>query len=302
MKALKAALAHLAEPLLVELFGKPTTKRRREWRWGSKGSRSFDFAKMAFFDFEQQEGGSLLDAIRIAHACSPADAVDWARRWLDMSPKRHSDLLLPGDFGSKRTFIPSNTAALALNVWNEAVDIAGTLGEVYLDKRGLLLPNGAEMRFHARCPREGGVQPAVILLMRDIFSNEARAVQRRFLLPDGLKDGPAMSLGPTAGTVWKLTPDEDVTLGLGIAEGHADALAAVKDGFTPMWATAGAGCMAKFPVLPGIEALTIFRDHGETGLKAARHCQATWLAAGREAVIVPPSRGADFAEHVQARR
>jgi hypothetical protein len=293
LASVKAALAQQAEPLLVELFGKPTSKRRREWRWGSKGSRSFDFGKMAFFDFEQQQGGSLLDAICIVQACSLAEAVAWGRRWLGMSPRRHE---------SKKTVIPSSTAALALSTWNEGEVIKGTLGEDYLDGRGLRLPDGAEMRFHARCPRENGVQPAVIMLTRDIVSNEPRAIQRRFLLPDGSKDGPALSLGPTSGTAWKLTPDAEVSLGLGIAEGHADALAALNDGFSPMWATGGAGSMAKFPVLGGVEALTIFQDQGGPGHEAAERCEARWRSAGREAVLLKPPRAADFAEHVQARR
>ena len=302
LASVKTALARLAEPLLIELFGEPTSKRQREWRWGSRGSRSFNFQKLAFYDYELGDGGSLLDAIRIARSCSFQDAVAWARRWLDMPPSQGDRRRLPHDIERNEAVVPSSTAALALNIWNEADVITGTLGEDYLHRRGLWLPDGAEMRFHPRCPREGSVQPAVIMLMRDIISNEPRAIQRRFLLPDGSKDGPALSLGPTSGTAWKLTPDEDVTLGLGIAEGHADALAAIKDGFSPVWATAGTGGMAKFPVLGGIEALTIFRDRGEAGLAAAEQCAARWRDAGREVVIVPPSHGDDFAQQVEARR
>lgn len=302
LASVKSALARLAEPLLIELFGKPTTKRKREWRWGRQGSLSFSFDKMAIFDHEGQRGGSLLDAICMAHSCPFEDAVAWARRWLGMPPSQGDRRRPPEHVGSSKAVVPSDPAPLAMNTWNQGDNISGTLGEDYLDRRGLLLPDGAEMRFHPRCPREGGLQPAVIILMRDIISNEPRAIQRRFLLPDGSKDGPALSLGPTSGTVWKLSPDEDVTLGLGIAEGHADALAAVKDGFSPVWATGGTGGMAKFPVLGGIEALTIFRDRGEPGLAAAEQCAARWRAAGRDVVIVPPSHGDDFAQQVEAGR
>jgi putative DNA primase/helicase len=152
-----------------------------------------------------------------------------------------------------------------LDLWDEAQPIGGTLGERYLHGRCLVLPRGAEMRFHPQCPRERDCQPAVVMLMRDIITNEPHAIQRRFLRADGSKDGPAMSLGPTKGTAWKLTPDEDVTTGLGIAEGHADALAALNDGFAPMWATAGTPGMAAFPVLNGVEALTIFCDLNTPG-------------------------------------
>jgi hypothetical protein len=156
------------------------------------------------------------------------------------------------------------------------------------------------MRFHPRCPREKAKQAAVIMLMRDIATNEPRAIQRRFLKPDCTKDGPTTSLGPTGGTAWKLTPDEDVTRGLGIAEGHADALKALADGFAPIWATAGTGGMSAFPVLGGIEALTIFRDANAPGLAAALKCCDRWRNDGRDVRILAPSPGhSDFAEEAR---
>jgi phage/plasmid primase-like uncharacterized protein len=186
----------------------------------------------------------------------------------------------------------------ALSLWRDAQPIPGTLGEVYLTKRGLLLPLDAEMRFLARCPREQWRQPAVILLLRDIRTNEPRAIQRRFLKDDGSKDGEAWSLGSSAGTVWKLSPDEDVTHGLGIAEGHADALAVFNDGWMPIWATGGTQAMAGFPVLGGIESLTIFADNDGPGRTAAETCAQRWRARGREVGIVrPPAK--DFAELVR---
>jgi len=304
---LKAAPADRVKTILVELFGPPTAKRTHEWRFGTHGSKSFDFRKMAFFDFESRCGGSILDAVRSGLSCSMPQAIAWAEQRIGVfaeAQRPSTSRRLPDvDVEPKK---PDQglvrQVAHWMNVWNEADAISGTLGEVYLVKRGLWLPDGAEMRFHPECPRGFVVQPAVVMLMRDIVTNEPRAIQRRFLLADGTKDGPTLSLGPTSGTAWKLTPDEDVVLGLGIAEGHADALAALNDGFVPMWATGGTGGMATFPLLGGVGALTIFRDHGDPGLKAARQCQARWRDAGREAVIVPPSRGGDFAEQIESRR
>lgn len=195
--------------------------------------------------------------------------------------------------------LPSKASDQALELWRAAGPLPGTLGEAYLARR-MLNPHAArEMRFLSQCPRGPLRQPAIILLMRDAKTNEPRAIQRRFLRPNGEKDGPAMSLGPTSGTVWKLSPDEDVTFGLGIAEGHADALAAYGSGFAPIWATAGTAGMANFAVLKGVEKLTIFRDLGEAGRKASMACAARWRAAGREAVIITPKSGSDFAEQVE---
>ena len=278
LASVKTALARLAEPLLIELFGEPTTKRRRDWRWGRQGQPVLQLRQ----DGDLRPRGA---ARRVAARCDPHRAVLLVRGCALPGPgggwtcgPTQGNRRLPHYTGRNEAVVPSNTAAIALNIWNEAEVITGTLGEVYLHARGLLLPDGAEMRFHPRCPREGGVQPAVIMLMRDIISNEPRAIQRRFLLPDGSKDGPALSLGSTSGTVWKLSPDGDVTLGLGIAEGHADALAAINDGFAPVWATGGAGGIAKFPVLGGIEALTIFRDRWRAGPQGSRAMQRQMAA------------------------
>lgn len=55
--------------------------------------------------------------------------------------------------------------------------------------------------------------------------------------------------------------------------------------------------MAAFPVLPGIEALTLLVDHDANGAgqDAAAACARRWLAAGREVIrLTPKTVGADF--------
>lgn len=184
----------------------------------------------------------------------------------------------------------------AMKIWAETVPVEGTLGEIYLLRRGLLLLQDCEdVRFHRCCPRGAGRrQPALVCLLRDIRTNQPRSIQRRFLRPEGAKDGPAMSLGTSAGAVLKLSADEDVTHGLGIAEGHADALAVIGAGWRPCWATCGTGTMAKFPILDGVEALTIFCDANPAGRRAAQSCSARWRAAGREVRILEPLHDQDF--------
>ena len=48
--------------------------------------------------------------------------------------------------------------------------------------------------------------------------------------------------------VVRITPDEDVTYGLGIAEGVEDALAIALE-WGPAWAATSAGAIERFPVL-----------------------------------------------------
>ena len=76
--------------------------------------------------------------------------------------------------------------------------------------------------------------------------------------------------------VVRVSPDEDVTHGLGIAEGVEDALAILASGWEPVWAATSAGMIERFPVLPGIECLTIFADNDGAGVTAAQACAERW--------------------------
>jgi hypothetical protein len=96
-----------------------------------------------------------------------------------------------------------------------------------------------------------------------------------------------MSLGGAGRLgIVRLSPDDEVLAGLHIAEGLETALSAMMKNFCPMWAMGSDGTMAKFPVLDGIEALTIFADNDsdkrDTGRKAAVKANQRWRATGRE--------------------
>ena len=69
-----------------------------------------------------------------------------------------------------------------------------------------------------------------------------------------------------------------------------DGLAVLLSGWVPVWAATSAGAVARFPVLPGIDSLTLFADSDAAGLKAAEACKDRWRAAGREVVIAQPGR------------
>jgi hypothetical protein len=132
-------------------------------------------------------------------------------------------------------------------------------------------------------------------------------VHRTFLGPDGRGKADVepnkMMLGRAKGAVLKLTPDEDVTTGLALTEGIEDALAVLNSGFAPVWACLSAGTMATFPVLGGIEALTVFADNDSAGAQAAEACIARWRAAGREAcVVAPPGHLKDFGDVAKEER
>jgi len=196
--------------------------------------------------------------------------------------------------------------ARAVPIYQEAVSLAGTIGEAYLRRRiGKGLPIIADVRFHPHCVRgtDDGIEhhPALVALLRDAQSNEPRAIHRTYLKPDGSDrlrgDFGKKALGPTAGAVIKLVPDDCVTTGTGLCEGLEKSIALLAIGWSPIWCSTGTSNMAAFSVLEGIEALTIFADHDEPGQKAAASCAKRWSDAGKEVVIrTPHAADADWSD------
>jgi putative DNA primase/helicase len=200
-------------------------------------------------------------------------------------------------------------AALAGRIWDEATDPHNTPVERYLAGRGLVLPEEAAgpcIRFLDRCPWPGGlVVPAMIARFSPIENDldpEAppTAIHRTRLRPDGSGHDGKKMLGPVLGQCIKLSPDENVAAGLHLAEGIETAMGCRQRGFSPIWAAATAGAMRSFPVLSGIECLTVLADHDQAGLSAAQDCAERWAAAGREVFIRwPEGLGDDYADEVR---
>lgn len=184
-------------------------------------------------------------------------------------------------------------------IWDEAErDPRGSLVERYLNQhRKLDLPAsvcGHAVRFHARGPWENERAPLMLCSLRDIHTNEVVGLHRTRLDPDtGGKVGRKM-LGRAGGAAIKLTADSEVTMGLALAEGVESALAGMALGLVPMWATGSVGGIAAFPVLSGIEALTICAEAGAPSEKAVEEVGTRWTKARREVDVVAPRAGSDL--------
>jgi hypothetical protein len=101
-----------------------------------------------------------------------------------------------------------------------------------------------------------------------------------------------------------LSADEDVAEGLTIAEGIETALAGMALNFQPAWALGDAGAVAKFPLLSGIECLTILVDNdiSGTGQASALECSRRWTSMGREVFrVLPTAVDTDMADVVRGR-
>jgi hypothetical protein len=236
-------------------------------------------------------------------------------------------------FDPLETFEPDTDTksriAAAMRWWNEAGPIAGSAGQLYFERArkiiGLPPDVHSVLRFHRRVPfgRDDDAtiwRSCIIALFRDVVTNEPRGVHRIAVREDGQPDPIEVdgrlihrkALGIKQGSAIKLWADETVHAGLIIGEGLENTLAAalhVKHAgatLQPAWSLIDAGNMRAFPVLAGIEHLTILADHDRVkispqgkpylpGQDAARACARRYAASGVDAeVLVPTLVGADF--------
>lgn len=245
----------------------------------------------------------------------PLDAKDYVRERLGLEreyPEREeaerprprpAPVRDPGEAGR---------IATALEIWRATLNPAGTPVEAYLAReRHLPQPVGElahAVRFHPDCPFGTGTTPAMVCLVRDVCSNQPRAIHRTALTLDGRKGSVGghdrLSLGPIGGGAIKLTPDAEVTTCLGVGEGMETALSLQllpEFGRSPVWSLISAGGIAGLPVLAGIECLWIAIDHDEAGVRAGQTAAARW--AERETILVSPrSNGADLNDLFKGRR
>jgi putative DNA primase/helicase len=192
-------------------------------------------------------------------------------------------------------------AAAAL--WKAAVDPRGTVVEKYLAARGLELPDEIACRiarYHDACPwrAEDGLiarRPAMLTAFRSISDDRLVAVHRTLLSDSGQKIDRRM-LGPVGGAAIKIDSDETVEQGLSICEGFETGLAGRELGFRPVWALGSAGAIAAFPVVSGVDALTILAETDDSGAnaRAVRACRARWSSADREVIVATPRVAGDM--------
>lgn len=186
----------------------------------------------------------------------------------------------------------------ALGIWERCVSPVGTLAERYLKSRGLPLEPqmaGSVLRFHPSLKHGGGTAPALVALFRDINSNEPCGIHRTFLDKEGRKVGRKM-LGRAGGAAIKLVENAEATVGLAAGEGLETTLSGRLAGFTPAWALGSADAIRAFPVLAGIESLTLFCETDANGAneRAVKVCAERWLRAGREVFAVKPKGAGDL--------
>jgi DNA polymerase family A/CHC2 zinc finger/Toprim domain len=205
----------------------------------------------------------------------------------------------------------------ALELWNAAGVLKGTIGERYLaETRGIDLSKLPEtihdaLRFHPNCAFGARTyRPCIVALMRDPRTCAPVGIHRIGL--ELQADGSVTKLDRKAlgrmGVV-QLWP-RDGSSRLVVGEGIETTLAAAtrvtyQDApLTPAWSAVAKGGLGRFPVLPDTSALILLVDHDENGegQRAAEHCLQVWRAQGRKAVpLIPTTPGWDFNDVILGR-
>lgn len=199
----------------------------------------------------------------------------------------------------------------ALKLWTASAEPCLLMAR-YLASRGLVLEDdvaGSILRWGddvdtliklfgpiAKGPSLG----AMVALFRDIATDEPRAIGCTFLDREARKIDRRF-LGPVGGAAIKLDADELVSHGLHVGEGVETCLAARQGfNFKPCWALGSKGAIGAFPVLSGIECLTILAEPDAE--KEVEACAARWHAAGREVLIDRSLVGKDLNDALRGAR
>jgi phage/plasmid primase-like uncharacterized protein len=300
-RAREVPIEHLAAKLQLKV----RRTSRAEWHGpcpvcGGTDRFFINLRKQSFYCRSCAKGGDVIALTQFVDGCNFVEACKRLSREppprAEPAPTQSFDPKANRDEASDR-----HNQRIAAEIWREIIPLAGTLGILHLEARGISpLPEGVDgsaLGFHPKCHDGPERRPAIIELLRDVRTDEPRAIRRTFLTPDGVKIGKAKTLGPKIGTACKLTPNCEVTAGLVIGEGLETVLAGMLFELRPAWALGDAGELGAFPLLSGIECLTILvdNDYSGTGQRRSMQCSARWTDAGREVTRVTPfAVGADI--------
>jgi putative DNA primase/helicase len=187
--------------------------------------------------------------------------------------------------------------ALALKLWMEATNPAGSIVERYLGQyRGLDLPADVArntIRFHPALyfDRQKNL-PAMVCLLRNVTTNEPCGIHRTFLDQNTGDKIERKMLGIAKGAAVKfdlITTNAPLTIG----EGIETALSAREAGFGKTWAVGSSGAVRTLPLVD-VPELTLLQENDATSRRDTAACAKRYLAAGKPVTIVRAKVGNDL--------
>jgi len=93
-------IAAYIEQVAVHYWGEPKERRGHELRWGNHGSKSVDLRKGTFFDFEANEGGGVIQMVKMHEGATLRSLPDTLERKFGI-PKQTQEAITPAKYISK---------------------------------------------------------------------------------------------------------------------------------------------------------------------------------------------------------
>ena len=202
----------------------------------------------------------------------------------------------------------------ALARWREAQPIKGTIAEIYLRSRRILLDAWPKtLRYHPRCPRPKAAEgawphplPAMIALVEHV-DRGGTAIHCTYLRPDGSakadlpKDQQKAMFGPAKGGAVRFgNPRENEWLAIG--EGIETTLSVVVACGLSAWAALSTSGMKNLILPPDAHMVLIAADNDPLGggQRASRDAGQRFIAEGRRVrIATPPQTDTDFNNMLQ---
>jgi putative DNA primase/helicase len=188
----------------------------------------------------------------------------------------------------------------AQSLWSEALGPRRTAVEDYLASRSLHLFDELAndvLRFHPECPwrneNTGHIDriPCLIAAFRSIDDDIVTGIHRiRVDRPERWPKTDRRMLGVVHRAAVKLGPAGSK---LTIGEGIETSMAATQLGLGPAWALGSVGSISFFPIMDGVNELTILAEAGNPSLRAIEICGRRWRRSGRRVLVSRPTVGSD---------
>lgn len=184
----------------------------------------------------------------------------------------------------------------ALKVWHSSQTIVGSLAEIYLKSRGIILAEPPSLRFHPGLKHAAGnTWPAMVALVTHGKTGLPMAIHRTFLTRNGQGKAPVaqtkMMLGPCRGGAVRFSECTNVIM---VGEGIETCLAVMQATGKPVWAALSTSGLRSLILPSSVLEVMVLADGDAPGEAAAQNCAQRWLNEGRRIRIARAPLGMDF--------
>jgi DNA primase len=271
-------------------------RRGRDGEWGrcplhgeKTASFKVDPGKQRFICFGCGAKGDAIDFVAAIERVSKGEAIKRLREIVGderAKPARPAERPPPPDARAKKN------RELAQEVWRQTETIADGLPFDYLTRRrGITVWDCDRVRWHPRCPWQGGTAGCIVCPVTDHATGYTTAIWRIWPSMTEPMKGRRMGLGPAKGSAARLFwAESDELL---IAEGVEDALAAHQLYGLPAWAALSAGNMGALILPARFRRVLIVPDNDPPGLDGAQRLARRLVGGGRRVEIQKPKNAKD---------